>query len=256
MLDALLWDVDGTLAETERDGHLVAFNQAFELLKLPWRWSEKRYGELLAVTGGRERLLHDLQSQGSAPEDPRARHELVERVHALKNRVYAEIVAAGHLPLRDGVAELLEDCRRAGVRMGIVTTTSRANVDALLTAHCGLGWESLFATVVCAEQAPRKKPDPQAYDLALAALNLQGRDAVAIEDAPAGVAAARAAGVAALVTRSHYFTVAAQGALAAGASLAEPGGWWPRAEAASSRIDLRQIARWHAQGVCGVEHAH
>src|SRR5271170_5773090 len=99
MIKALLWDVDGTLAETEREGHLVAFNQAFEALGIAWRWSEERYGELLAVPGGRERLEHDMQSQVSAPADPQQRQALAERVHHLKNEIYARIVASGALPL-------------------------------------------------------------------------------------------------------------------------------------------------------------
>src|ERR1700722_19555251 len=126
MIKSILWDVDGTLAETERDGHLEAFNQAFESLGLPWRWSERRYGELLLVAGGRERLLHDMQSGGNAPAHPRARQALADQVHRLKNELYARIVADAHLPLRAGVRELLDDCERARVTMGIVTTTSRA----------------------------------------------------------------------------------------------------------------------------------
>jgi HAD superfamily hydrolase (TIGR01509 family) len=248
MLKALLWDVDGTLAETERDGHLAAFNQTFEALGVPWRWSEERYGELLAVAGGRERLLHDMQCQASAPADPLARQALAERAHRLKNKKYAGIIAVGKLPLREGVGELLEDCRRAGLRMGIVTTTSRSNVEALLKTHLGKDWESKFAVVVCAEEAPRKKPDPQAYLLALEALRLHPRETIAIEDAPVGVAAARAAGVSVIVTRSHYFPVSeAPDALAVGPSLGRRDGWHPTSDPYTTRIDLRQIIRWHSQ---------
>src|ERR1700674_5935099 len=117
MIKAILWDVDGTLAETERDGHLKAFNQAFEAVGLSWRWSEQRYGELLAVAGGRERLLHDMQCRGGTAH-PEERQVLADRVHHLKNELYARIVADGHLPLRAGVRELLDDCERARVRMG------------------------------------------------------------------------------------------------------------------------------------------
>src|ERR1700687_4212016 len=97
MLKAILWDVDGTLAETERDGHLVAFNRAFEPLEVPWRWSETRYGELLAVAGGRERLLHDMERQVRAPPDPERRAALAEQLHRLKNELYAAIVSGGAL---------------------------------------------------------------------------------------------------------------------------------------------------------------
>jgi len=248
LLSAILWDVDGTLAETERDGHLVAFNQAFEALNVPWRWSEERYGELLAVTGGRERLLHDMQCQDRAPADREERRDLAERVHRLKNELYAGIVAGGKLPLREGVRELMADCERAGIRMGIVTTTSRSNVEALLKTHLGRDWESTFATVVCAEDAPRKKPDPQAYHLALDALRARSQETVAMEDSPAGASAAQAAGVPVIVARSYYFAAAeCRSALAVGPSLGDIAGWKPPADMCFTRIGLDQISRWYAQ---------
>ncbi|MEP6547022.1 MAG: HAD-IA family hydrolase [Gammaproteobacteria bacterium] len=248
MIRAMLWDVDGTLSETERDGHLVAFNQAFEALRIPWRWSDARYAELLAVAGGRERLLYDMRSQSQAPGDHEEREALAERVHGLKNRLYADIVTRGELPLRSGVRELLQDCASAAVRLGIVTTTSRANVEALLGTHLGADWQSIFDVVISAEEAPKKKPDPQAYRLALEALQLRPHDTVAMEDAPAGVAAARAMGVPVLVTRSHYFSsIPGQGALAAGPSLSRIEGWNPPADPRATRIDLAQIIRWHAR---------
>lgn len=248
MIKAVLWDVDGTLAETERDGHLVAFNRAFEALKVPWRWSEQRYGRLLAVAGGRERLLHDMQYQEAAPADPAERQALAERIHRLKNELYAGIVAGGELPLREGVRELLEDCNRSGIRMGVVTTTSRVNAEALLARHLGDDWKSMFATVVCAEEAPKKKPDPLAYQLALKALQLPSREVVAMEDAPAGVSSAQGAGVPVIVARSYFFAAAAfHGALAVGPSLGRTEGWNPTAHTGSKGIGLDQIHRWHAQ---------
>lgn len=249
MLEAILWDVDGTLAETERDGHLVAFNRAFEALELPWRWSEARYGELLAVAGGRERLLHDMHTQVLAPPDAGQRAGLVERIHLLKNQIYAQIVAAGALPLRAGVAELIEDCARTRMRMAIVTTTSAANVAALLGARLGSDWQSRFAAVLCAEQAPIKKPDPQVYLRALQALRLPAMQALAIEDSPAGVAAALAAGVAVVAVRSFYFAGGeTAGALAAGPSLGSARGWRPPTGGApDDRIRLSDLVRWHRE---------
>jgi HAD superfamily hydrolase (TIGR01509 family) len=246
MLQALLWDVDGTLAETERDGHLVAFNQAFSELAVPWRWDDAQYARLLRVAGGRERLLHDMRGREQAPESEPERIALAERIHRRKNQIYAGIVGAGRVPLRPGVLPLFEDCARQGVRMGIATTTTEANVEALMSGHLGSAWRSRFATVVCAEQAPLKKPDPQVYRRALQELALEPEAALAIEDSPAGVQAARAAGVAVIVARSVYFGEATlQGASAVGPSLAQLAGWRPEAgPAASGRIELGQLQRW------------
>jgi HAD superfamily hydrolase (TIGR01509 family) len=248
MLKSILWDVDGTLAETERDGHLKAFNQAFEMVGLPWCWSDARYAQLLAVAGGRERLLHDMNSHGGGAADPRDARALADRVHRLKNELYSTIAAAGGLPLRDGVRELLEDCRQAAMRLGIVTTTSRSNVESLLWTQLGPDWESRFAVVVCAREAPIKKPHPQAYLLALEALQLLPHEAVAMEDSPAGVAAAQAAGVPVIVVRSHYFTsIDPAGALAVGPSLGRSAGWRPEAEPRAARIGLEQIFHWYSR---------
>jgi HAD superfamily hydrolase (TIGR01509 family) len=246
-LKALLWDVDGTLAETERDGHLKAFNQAFAALEVPWRWSEQHYGVLLQVAGGRERLRHDMQTSGRGPAGSAARDALAERIHRCKNQCYAALVAAGELTLRDGVRELLDDCARADLPLGIVTTTSRTNVEALLQTQLGSHWENRFASVVTAREAPLKKPHPQAYRIALEALGVRPHEAVALEDAPAGVAATATAGIPVLITRSQYFDATQDSrALAAGPSLGQAAGWRPSAVARAARIDLQQIRRWYA----------
>jgi HAD superfamily hydrolase (TIGR01509 family) len=249
-LQAILWDVDGTLAETERDGHRVAFNRAFEALNVPWRWSEARYGELLAIAGGLERLLHDMETQVAAPAQRAARMQLASQLHQLKNGFYTTLAGAGGIGLREGVRELIGDCAAAGVHMGIVTTTGRANVAALLHSTLGERWRARFSVVVCAEEAPRKKPDPQAYHRALeklAQFGLHVAEVVAIEDSPAGAAAARAAHIAVLVTRSLYFTAEDYAdVLAVGPSLAASAGWRPPPEL-TGRITLQQIRQWHAQ---------
>jgi HAD superfamily hydrolase (TIGR01509 family) len=246
-LKALLWDVDGTLAETERDGHLRAFNGAFEALAVPWRWSEARYGELLRVTGGRERLLHDMQAQPQAPAGGPERAALAEAIHQKKNALYADIVANGALPLRPGVRDLIVDCAAAGLAMGIVTTTSTSNVEALLTAHFGVHWQSLFAAVVCAEEAPRKKPDPLAYRIALERLGLAPQATLAIEDSPAGVQAASRCGIPVVVTQSYYFSgLDYRGAVAVGHSLGSSRDWRPAANLGRGRVGLGQMERWHA----------
>ncbi len=246
-LKALIWDVDGTLAETERDGHRVAFNAAFEAVGVPWRWTEQRYGELLRVTGGVERMLHDMATQPDAPASAQEREQLARRLHKDKNERYARIVAAGGIALRGGVRELLNECTAAGVPMAIATTTSRSNVDALLTAHLGAQWEKRFACVVCAEDAPSKKPDPLAYRIALQRLGLRADQTLAIEDSPAGVQACLSAQVPVIVTRSVYFADApTAGALAVGPGLHSAEGWHPAANGAGDLIGLAQLRRWHA----------
>jgi HAD superfamily hydrolase (TIGR01509 family) len=224
-------------------------NTAFDQLGVPWRWSAGRYGELLRVAGGYERLLHFMQTEPLAPASMDERQALAQRIHLLKNRLYAERVASGALPLRAGVRELFDDCTSTGLQMAIVTTTSRGNVAALLGAQLGPRWQDRFAAVVCAEDAPQKKPDPQAYRIALEQLGLPATATVAIEDSAMGLAAATAVGIPVLVTRSIYFAHdPVAGALAVGPDLGTLADWTPAADAdpAAGRVGLAQIHRWHA----------
>lgn len=260
MIAALIWDVDGTLAETERDGHRVAFNLAFQALGLAWNWDESRYGQLLRITGGRERLLHDMATRADAPALAEERARLVGELHRRKNAFYAEIVQSGGIALREGVGELIEEAACAGLRQGIATTTSRVNVQALLQRQLGAGWHSRFGAVVCGEDVAAKKPDPQVYHLALQGLGVRPLQSVALEDSPGGVEAARLAGVPVVVTRSAYFegdTV--EGVLAIGPGLHTLKGWRPEGGAHSpgansgakagaredGRVTLSQLQAWH-----------
>jgi HAD superfamily hydrolase (TIGR01509 family) len=245
---ALLWDVDGVLAETERDGHRVAFNQAFVAHGLPWQWSVQRYGELLTITGGRERLLHDMRTRSDAPVVSGEREALARAVHQTKNRLYADLIHAQGLPLREGVRELMEECRSRGVRMGVTTTTSQSNLDALMRTQLGSGWADWFSVRVCGEDVARKKPDPEVYRQALQRLAIGPLEALAIEDSPGGVAAACAADVPVVVTRSFYFDqVTIEGAIAIGPGLGQRVGWRPAlAEGMSSdRVTLDDLVYWH-----------
>jgi HAD superfamily hydrolase (TIGR01509 family) len=205
MLKALIWDVDGTIAETERDGHLVAFNLAFEAMGLPWRWSADYYGPLLHVTGGRDRLLHDMTQRPDAPASLSERVALAREIHLRKNALYAALVAQHAINPRPGVLRLMDEADAAGLRMAIATTTSTSNVQALFTSFFGSAWRDRFAAVVCAEDAPQLKPHPQVYLRVLQALGLNGSEAFALEDTPNGLMAARAAGIACGITRSAFF---------------------------------------------------
>ena len=202
--DAVVFDVDGTLAETERDGHRVAFNRAFAEAGLPWQWDERLYGELLAVAGGTERIAH--YARRLAPESPGGDldDDRIAALHRRKNEHYAAIVEAGELQLRPGVARLLEELGAAGVRLAIATTTSRTNLDVLLRSTLGAAAMQRFEVVVCGEDVGRKKPDPEAYALALSQLQLPAARCLAVEDSANGLRSALAAGIPTVVVRSLY----------------------------------------------------
>lgn len=194
---ALLWDVDGTLAETELNGHRVAFNEAFEAAGLPWRWDEPTYLSLLAVSGGRERLAGWLCAVEGAPPDPARLDALVR----CKQARYGALVRRGALPLRAGVAELIREAAAAGLPQAIVTTSSRSAVQALVEGSLGPLAEA-FSFWMCGDDVAAKKPDPQGYRLAVERLGLPAGQLLALEDSANGVAAAEAAGLPCLLTLS------------------------------------------------------
>jgi HAD superfamily hydrolase (TIGR01509 family) len=196
-LAALLWDVDGTLAETELEGHRLAFNRAFADAGDPWHWDRPRYLELLRISGGRERLTAFLrESEGAAPSPQR-----VEALQNAKQRHYTALVAAGELQLRPGVQRLMAAAAAAGVAQAIVTTSGRTAVKVLLERLLPVRLPDLQLRI-CGEDVQRKKPDAEAYRLALARLGLPAQAVMAIEDSGNGVAAATGAGLPVLVTRS------------------------------------------------------
>jgi HAD superfamily hydrolase (TIGR01509 family) len=203
-LQAILFDVDGTLAETERDGHRPAFNQAFAEAGLDWHWDEVLYGKLLAVTGGKERIRHFAERYApkvaAQPDFP----ALVQRLHAAKTRHYMDIVNAGALPLRQGIAELIQAARQAGIRLAIATTTSPENVDALLRASLAAESADWFEVIGAGDIVPAKKPAPDIYLWVLERLGLPAAACIAIEDSANGLRAARAAGLRTVVTVGEY----------------------------------------------------
>ncbi len=239
-LRALVFDVDGTLAETERDGHRVAFNQAFEAEGLAWRWDVERYATLLRTAGGYERLLADMATRRDAPTLPADRETLARRLHRIKDGRYRALVATGGIALRPGVARVFDECERAGIALAIATTTGRGNVEALLAATLGPDAMDRFAAVVCAEDAPAKKPDPLAYRLVLERLGLAADAVLAVEDSRNGVDAAHAVCIPVVVTRSIYFADDVFDGCAAicddlDAPLAGPGFSAPRVDVAALR---------------------
>ncbi|MCX6372799.1 MAG: HAD-IA family hydrolase [Actinobacteria bacterium] len=203
-LQALLFDVDGTLADTERNGHRPAFNKAFSAAGLDWQWSAEVYGQLLKVTGGSERIRHYIQKHHPAVEVGDASDASIAALHVAKNRIYAEAVAAGDVPLRPGVERLLREARAAGLRLAIATTTSTENVTALLEHCLGPAAPSWFEVIAAGDAVPAKKPAADVYCYALKALCLRPEHCLALEDSSAGLRAALAAGLPTLVTMSDY----------------------------------------------------
>jgi HAD superfamily hydrolase (TIGR01509 family) len=195
---ALIFDVDGTLAETE-EVHRLAFNAAFEDLGVPWTWDRPRYRELLRVTGGKERLALCAGEVGLTMSDAE-----IARIHARKNALYAQFVSEGRAPFLPGVDALIRDAKSAGLKCAICTTTSRSNIDALLGANLGAEGSALFDAMVCGEDVIEKKPSPEAYLLALRILGFSAGECLALEDSSNGLRAARAAGVRTIVTPSWY----------------------------------------------------
>ena len=197
-LKAVIFDVDGTLAETE-DAHRRAFNQAFDEAGRSWLWSKKDYRALLTTTGGRERIARYMAESGLAP-DP----EAVVALHLRKNVIYADLVACGQVTPRPGVRRLLHECLNEGVALAIATTTSRTNLDALLHHVLEPEAGSWFSVIVAGEDVAAKKPDPEVYRQALARLALDPAECVAIEDSAPGLMAATACGIATVVTPSFF----------------------------------------------------
>lgn len=203
-LQALIFDVDGTLSDTERDGHRVAFNRAFAAAGLNWEWDDALYRELLRVTGGKERIRHYLDTYLPDFKRPQAYDAFVTEIHQAKNRVYAELLATGGIPLRPGVRRLLLEARAAGLRLAIATTTSPENVRALLTHALAADGETWFEVIAAGDIVPAKKPAPDIYLWALRQMSLQPEQALAFEDSENGIRASQGAGLKTVVTVNEY----------------------------------------------------
>ena len=201
VLKAIIFDVDGTLAETE-EAHRRAFNETFAEWGLPWAWSREEYADLLKVTGGKERIRHFIDTR-----EPERGEEVAPRIpelHARKTARYGEIIASGEVPLRPGVARLIEEAKAAGIKVGVATTTSTPNVEALIRATLGRPVAEVFDAMACGEEVSAKKPAPDLYRLALEKLGVAPGEAVAIEDSRNGLVSALRAGVPVIITPSGY----------------------------------------------------
>ena len=232
-LQALIFDVDGTLAETE-EVHRRAFNEAFAQFGLSWHWERPLYKELLQITGGKERTLYYL-TKWHAQDFPTVR-EKIPSIYDFKTKRYSAMILAGAVALKPGVARLIAEAKSAGARLAIATTTHRDNVEALLQRTLPPHGAALFDAIVAGDEVSAKKPDPEVFDVALRKLGLSAADGVAFEDSANGANAARGAGLRVVVTPAIY-TAADDfsGASSVVSDLGEPGkphrrlaGWtWP-----------------------------
>jgi len=203
-LKALLFDVDGTLADTEKDGHRVAFNMAFEAAGLDWHWDEALYGKLLSVTGGKERIRYYLKDFNVDFEKPSDFDSFVKGLHASKTEFYTKLLSEGAIPLRSGVERLISEARAEGMRMAIVTTTTPANVTALLTHTLGEDSNNWFEVIAAGDIVPAKKPAPDIYTWAMDQMNILPEEAIAFEDSSNGIESSAAANVKTIVTINGY----------------------------------------------------
>jgi HAD superfamily hydrolase (TIGR01509 family) len=203
-LEALIFDVDGTLAETERDGHRVAFNRAFQEFGLPWHWPVGLYGQLLRVAGGKERIRYFIKQYQPQFQSDMPLEQLIPALHQSKTEFFKELVSSHVIPLRPGVKRLLDEARREKVRLAIATTSAKDNVIPLLEALLGPESPGWFDIIAAGDMVPEKKPAPDIYNLVVDAMGLQREHCLVLEDSQQGLEAAKAANLATVVTVNDY----------------------------------------------------
>ncbi len=197
-IKAIIFDVDGTLSETE-EAHRQAFNQTFKEFGLDWHWSQELYGELLKTTGGKERMTAFLTSR-SEPADPAK----IAEIHERKTAVYGELIASGMADLRPGIADLIIDAAKNGVRVAVATTTNRPNVDKLAEACFGRPAGDVFEVIAAGDEVKNKKPASDVFDLAVAGLGLDPSECVGLEDSRNGLLSCTGANVPCIVSPGVY----------------------------------------------------
>jgi HAD superfamily hydrolase (TIGR01509 family) len=203
MIKAIIFDCDGVLVDTERDGHRVAFNRAFAEKKLDLEWSESLYGELLSVAGGKERMKFFFNSHGW-PSEVVDRDGFIKELHKLKTDLFMRIIESGELALRPGVARLVDEAIAENLGLAVCSTSNERAVNLIVEKLLGQQRKAHFKVILAGDIVSRKKPDPEIYKLALEHLNLHARECVVVEDSRNGLLAAKAADMHCLVTTNGY----------------------------------------------------
>lgn len=201
-LQALIFDVDGTLADTERDGHRIAFNQAFHEVGIPWNWSIDLYGQLLAIGGGKERIRYYIEQYEPDFLSTENLDDLIVNLHQLKNQYYRKLLDQGLIPLRPGVQRLIQQAKQAGIRLAIATTSALPNVLALLENTPIQPYD--FEIIAAGDIVPAKKPAPDIYFYVLEKLGLNSENCLVFEDSHHGFLASKTAGLKTIITVNDY----------------------------------------------------
>ena len=198
---ALIFDCDGVLVDTERDGHRVAFNCAFAAAGIDAEWDVELYGRLLKIAGGKERMTHYFNEVGWP--NGKTAETLIPELHKRKTAIFTELIARGSLPLRPGVSRIVDEAHAAGIRLGVCTTSDPKAIDGVLDLF-GAQRKQWFEVVLAGDIVKKKKPDPEIYTLAKQRLALEARDCVVVEDSRNGLLASLGAGMPTLITTSTY----------------------------------------------------
>jgi HAD superfamily hydrolase (TIGR01509 family) len=199
---ALFFDQDGTIIDTERDGHRVAFNQTFKEFGYDFQWDVVRYHELLQVAGGKERMRHYLHTEGfGVAVEPEEENELIRKLHQRKTEIFIELIESGQLPPRPGVKRLMREATDSGLTVGVCTTS---NEQAARAVARSVLQDISLDFILAGDVVNRKKPDPEIYNLALQKTGLEPDECTAIEDSRNGVLAAKAAGMYVVATTNVY----------------------------------------------------
>lgn len=228
-MTALVFDCDGVLADTERDGHRLAFNQTFREFGVPVEWDDEEYGRRLQIAGGKERmasvLTPDFCAANGLPTDPDGQTELLAAWHKRKTAIYTQLVADGRLPTRPGIRRIITEAQDAGWGLAVASTSAEPSVRAILEQAVGSDRAARFDALLAGDVVEHKKPAPDIYLLALERLDLPASEVLVVEDSRNGILAAAAAGLRSVMTVNGYTEEEDnEEAILVVSSLGDPGG--------------------------------